>query len=309
MGRIHDQLINVGRQESLALATSAQDRALLDAAYAYMSDDQGSVGFLFAGWCQSALPHRRLPDDEVWLVKTDRVRLMVEPGSVERDGEVSRVGVPFGSRARLILLYLQSEAIRTQSRDIELGRSLRVWLGKLGVPIGGKSVTDVRDQCLRLSRCRMTFQIQQGSRTGFAAQNIVDTAMFADENGASLLETVRLSESFFAELQRHPVPLQESAIKPLSNNSQALDIYCWLAYRLHALLGPMDVSWAALRSQFGAGYNVQRVFRRRFKEALELAMSVYPDANVEVFPSGVRLFPSAPPVPARPSKLHKIRPV
>ena len=189
MGRIHDQLLTHGRQESLALTTTAQDRAILDAAYRYMSDDEGSVGFLFSGWCQSALPHRRLPDDEVWLVRTDRVRLMVEPGSVERDGEVSRVGVPFGSRARLILLYLQSEAIRTQSRDIELGRSLRVWLGKLGVPIGGKSVADVRDQCLRLSRCRMTFQIQQGNKTGFAAQNIVDTAMFSDEGGSSLLET------------------------------------------------------------------------------------------------------------------------
>ena len=307
MGRIHDQLLTHGRQESLALITTAQDRAILDAAYRYMSDDEGSVGFLFSGWCQSALPHRRLPDDEVWLVRTDRVRLMVEPGSVERDGEVSRVGVPYGSRARLILLYLQSEAIRTQSRDIELGRSLRVWLGKLGVPIGGKSVADVRDQCLRLSRCRMTFQIQQGNKTGFAAQNIVDTAMFSDEGGSSLLETVRLSESFFAELQRHPVPLQESAIRPLSNNSQALDVYCWLAYRLHALAGPTDVSWAALRAQFGAGYNVQRVFRRRFKEALELATSVYPDAKVEVITTGVRLLPSAPAVPARLSKINKIR--
>jgi hypothetical protein len=307
MGRIHDQLLLFGRQESLALATSAQDRALLDAAYAYMSDDEGTVGFLFAGWCQSALPHRRLPDDEVWLVKTDRIRLMVEPGSIEKGGEVSRVGVPYGSRARLILLYLQSEAIRTQNRDIELGRSLRVWLGKLGVPIGGKSVADVRDQCLRLSRCRMTFQIQQGSRTGFAAQNIVDTAMFSDENGSSLLETVRLSESFFAELQRHPVPLQESAIKPLSNNSQALDVYCWLAYRLHALAGPTEVSWAALRAQFGASYSVQRVFRRRFKEALDLAMSVYPDAKVEVCTGGLKLLPSAPPVPARLPKVSKIR--
>ena len=307
MGRIHDQLLSHGRQESLALTSTAQDRAILDAAYRYMSDDEGSVGFLFSGWCQSALPHRRLPDDEVWLVRTDRVRLMVEPGSVERDGEVSRVGVPYGSRARLILLYLQSEAIRTQSRDIQLGRSLRVWLGKLGVPIGGKSVADVKDQCLRLSRCRMTFQIQQGNKTGFAAQNIVDTAMFSDEGGSSLLETVRLSESFFAELQRHPVPLQESAIRPLSNNSQALDVYCWLAYRLHALAGPTDVSWAALRAQFGAGYNVQRVFRRRFKEALGLATSVYPDAKVEVTTMGVRLLPSAPAVPARLSKINKIR--
>ena len=84
-------------------------------------------------------------------------------------------------------------------------------------------------------------------------------------------------------------------------------MYCWLAYRLHALAGPTDVSWAALRAQFGAGYNVQRVFRRRFKEALELATSVYPDAKVEVTTTGVRLLPSAPAVPARLSKINKIR--
>ncbi len=128
MGRIHDQLLTHGRQESLALTTTAQDRAILDAAYRYMSDDEGSVGFLFSGWCQSALPHRRLPDDEVWLVRTDRVRLMVEPGSVERDGEVSRVGVPYGSRARLILLYLQSEAPGLAERLYE--RVLRAHLGR-----------------------------------------------------------------------------------------------------------------------------------------------------------------------------------
>ena len=106
---------------------------------------------------------------------------MIKPGSIHGPEGAIRVGVPFGSRARLILLYLQSEAIRTDSREIELGRSLRVWLGKLGLPTGGKSMKDVRDQALRLSRCR---------------------------NGA-LLETVELSESFFNELKRHPVPLQE----------------------------------------------------------------------------------------------------
>jgi hypothetical protein len=88
------------------------------------------------------------------------------------------VGVPYGSRARLILLYLQSEALRTQSRDIELGRSLHAWLGRLGIPIGGKSFKDVREQANRLSRCRLTFHVKYG---GLVNQNIVDTAMFVDD--------------------------------------------------------------------------------------------------------------------------------
>jgi Plasmid encoded RepA protein len=103
----------------------------------------------------------------------------MEPGRRNLLGDdIEFVGVPYGSRARLILLYLQSEALRNKSRDIELGRSLHAWLGRLGTPIGGKSFRDVREQADRLSRCRLTFHVQQGGRSGLINQNIVDAAMF-----------------------------------------------------------------------------------------------------------------------------------
>jgi hypothetical protein len=64
------------------------------------------------------------------------------------------VGVPYGSRARLILLYLQTEAVRMNCREVELGRSLHAWLCRLEIPIGGKQMASVRDQAGRISRCR-----------------------------------------------------------------------------------------------------------------------------------------------------------
>lgn len=302
MGKVHDQLTQHGRQGALAFAETDVERKVMEAAYDFMADDASGIGFLFSGWCQTALPHRKLPDDQVWTLKNDYVRLMVEPGSVEINDQVVRVGVPYGSRARLILLYLQSEAIRTNSREIELGRSLRIWLGKLGVPIGGKSMRDVRDQALRLSRCRMTFQITQGDKIGFINQNLIDTAMFSMEGG-SLLETVQLSERFFMELKRHPVPVQEGAIRALSNNSQALDVYCWLAYRLRALRGPTMITWTALMPQFGRAYSDRKEFRRRFVENLQMALAVYPDANVEVVRGGLKLLNSRPAVPEKGAKV------
>ncbi len=302
MAKIHRHLMELGKQGALAFAGSDQERRVLDAAASFMADEKDSVGFLFSGWCQTALPHSRLPDDQVWLVKTDYVSLMVEPGNIEIDGQAVKVGVPFGSRARLVLLYLQTEAIRTQSPEIELGRSLRIWLGKLGVSIGGKSVRDIRDQCLRLSRCRMSFQIQQNDKTGFVNQNLVDTAMFSNDAAGALLETVRLGERFFKELQRHPVPLQEAAIKALSNNSMALDIYCWLAYRLRSLKEATTVTWAALMPQFGVAFKDKKDFRRRFIESLHLALAVYPEAQVEVVRGGLRMLSSAASVPSKGDK-------
>ena len=299
MGKIHDQLGQFGRQGALAFADNARERRALEVAHEFMADENGGIGYIFSGWCQTALPHRRLPDDEVWAVRTDYVKLMVEPGSIDRDNQIIKVGVPFGSRARLILLYLQGEAIRSKSPEIELGRSLRVWLGKLGVPIGGRSLKEVREQSLRLSRCRMSFQIAQGDRTGFINQNIVDTAMFSSEKNGSLLETVCLSDRFFRELQKHPVPLQDAAIRSLSNNSQALDIYCWLAYRLHSLSKPTDITWGALLPQFGGGETNKKAFRRRFQENLRLALAAYPDAKVGTIGGGIRLLQSRPAVPLR----------
>lgn len=299
MGQLHDRISQHGRQGALALADTALDRKALEAALTYMSDEDSSTGFLFSGWCQTALPHRRLADNEIWTLETDHVKLMVEPGSMHGPDGAVRIGVPYGSRARLILLYLQSEAIRTNSRQIELGRSLRVWLGKLGVPIGGKSMRDVREQALRISRCRMTFQITRGDKVGFINQNIVDSGLFSSDANGALLDTVHLSERFFNELKLHPVPLQEAAIRALSNSSQALDIYCWLTYRLHSLPRDTPITWTALRAQFGTTYSGLRDFRKRFSESLQMALAVYPDANVEISQVGLLLRRSRPPVPLR----------
>jgi hypothetical protein len=303
MGTIHKILESKGKQGALL---ADFDRMAVEAASHYWADEENSIGFLYSGWCQAALPHRRLPNEQGWQIETERMSLVVEPGMrPTATGKPESVGVPYGSRARLIMIYLQSEAIRTQSREVMLGRSLREWLMKMNIPIGGKSQKDVRDQCERISRCRLNLTVRQGSRVGLSNQNIVDTAMFisADEHGQGSLfvETARLSEGFFEQLRRHPVPLQDAAIRAIANNSMALDVYAWMAYRLHSLDRPRSVSWVAIKGQFGAGYARMDHFKNNFRQILTLALAVYPDARVEEDHrgSGLVLHPSKPPVPTR----------
>ena len=165
------------------------------------------------------------------------------------------------------MLYLQSESLRTGNREVELGRSLREWLSRLGIPIGGKSVEAVREQAERISRCKLTLQVRSATTTGLVNQTIVDTAIFLDldeQQGSLFAERARLCEGFFEQLTRHPVPLEEAAVKVVSNNSMALDIYAWLAYRLHSLPGPRPIPWRALKPQFGAGFGRIDNFRTRF---------------------------------------------
>lgn len=303
MGSIHRLLQEQGREAALA---AENDRRVVEAAAAYLSDEESGIGYLYSGWCQAALPHKKLRDDQAWQVTSERVKLLVEPGRRSTDiGEPTWVGVPYGSRARLILIYLQTQALKTQSRDIELGRSLRCWLGRLGISVGGKSFRDVREQADRISRCRLTFHAVSngGTKAGLVNQNIVDTAMFlAGDNPAQeslFVDTVRLSEMFFEQLRRHPVPLEDAAIKALNNNSMALDIYCWLAYRLHVLPSSKSITWRAIYMQFGTAYKEQFHFKPRFIESLKLALAVYPEAKVDMDDRGIVLQPSRPPIAPR----------
>lgn len=303
MAAVHDLIEAKGKQGALQ---AGLDRAIVEVAANYLSDEDTGLGFAYSGWAQCALPHKKLADDAHWGITSEKVRLVVEPGRRPLEGtdDLEWIGVPYGSHARLILLYLQTEALRTQSREVELGRSLREWLGKLGISVGGMTGRSVRDQAERISRCRLTFHLSGTGGSGLVNQNIVDRALFIEETsgerqGRLNLETAKLSEGFFDQLRKHPVPLEEAAIKALSNNAPALDVYLWLAYRLHALKSDRLVTWAALKGQFGTGFVKLAQFKYKFQSTLQLATAVYPEAKIEVTPIGVIMKPSRPPVSPR----------
>ena len=302
MGTVHDLLGAKGKQGALE---AGLDRGVVEAASLYMGDENSALNFVYSGWAQCALPHRRLADDQPWELTVEKIRLVVEPGRRPKggDGPLEFLGVPFGSHARLILLYLQTEALRTGSREVELGHSLRDWLGRIGVSVGGRTGKLVKDQAERISRCRLTFHIQGGKGAGLINQSIVDRALFIEDESEGQsrlsLETAKLSEGFFEQLRKHPIPLEEAAIKAINNNPAALDCYIWLAYRLHVLTAPKLVTWKALKGQFGTAYREAYHFKNKWTQTLAMACAVYPDAKVDVVDEGIILKPSRPPVTPR----------
>lgn len=304
MGTIHSLIESRGK--AAAIATGGVDRDIVEAATRYMADEDSGLGFIYSGWAQCALPHRRLADDAPWQVASDRVRLIIQPGlrPVGDEGVLENVGVPFGAHGRLILLFLQTEALRTNSREIELGASLRAWMKRIGIQAGGSAFKSVRDQAERISRCRLTFHISGNNRTtALVNQSVVDRALFIEDGdetqGRLSLEVAKLSEGYFEQLQKHPVPLEEAAIKALSNNSAAIDAYIWLAYRLHVLSSDRLITWKALKAQFGTSYKELYHFKNKWPKAIQMAQAVYPKAKLEITDAGVILKPSPPPVAPR----------
>lgn len=299
MGDVHQLILSKGVEAARAASDGKLDRQCVDTAFAVLGDEKQRIGIMHAGFAMTALPHKRTTTS-VWTREGGSVRLHVESG---RDVDGCVVGIPFGSVARLILLYLQSEAVRTKSREIELGRSMNHWLKTMGVDNGGKNYKIVREQSKRISLCRLTFYRTSGSATAVTNGSFVRDAIIpsADSTDQSTLwqEVVKLDEGFYQSLVDHAMPLQEAAIKQLAGKSAAIDVYIWLAYRLHSLQNRTPISWAALYQQFGAEYAHIRQFRARFRDPLALALAAYPAARVEEAENGLILYPSDPPVPEK----------
>lgn len=306
MSGIHELILKQGIERVKARTADKLDRQCIDTAFAVMTDEEERVGTIHAGFAMTGLPHKAI-SDRVWVRQGGNVKLRVESGIDVSD---QPVGLPFGAIARIILLYLQTEAVRTRSREVELGRSMNHWLSTMGINNGGKTYRLVREQSRRLSLCRLTFYRMVDEATIITNGSFVRDAILPTRELDQFplwREAVRLDEGFYQSLIDHPLPVREAAIREIGHRSMALDVYIWLAYRLHQLTRPTAVSWKALHDQFGGGFQHVRQFRAKFKEPLVLALAAYPQAVVDVNETGVRLYPSSPPVAERSTGVTRVR--
>ncbi len=294
MGDLHDQLEKFGRAQLELWAPDSERRRQVAAASAVAAEVVLDPAWTHPGLCLTVLPHRARPNGEIWRRSGPLATLTVQPIA---DGEGRYLGVPYGPRARMILVYLQSEAVRTQSRTIELGRSLHQWLTKMGMSAGGSDYRAVREQARRIDRSLLTFEYRLGAGERWRIQDTITRASHEHEDGDDL--TIELSEGYFRALMERPVPAAEQAVSQLRMRCQALDVYLWLAYRLHALEKPVTVSWQALYGQFGAEIGREAHWRPRFTRDFELALAVYPQARARLVEEGAVLEPSASPLPSR----------
>ena len=301
------KLVLVHGRDKARTMVEPEQKPLVDIAAEVMGDDEGKIGITYTGFCLTSLPHKRLADDQPWDKAGHRVRLLVEPGRIVRGNEPPKlVGVPYGARARMILLYLQTQAIRTRSREVELGRSMRHWLDRMGLSWGGETGKALREQATRIAACSLKFFWTGETASGWEAGRFVRSGLrfhnlqdSDDCQGELWEDRVVLDETFYDALRQHPVPLRETALRSLASKSVSLDIYIWLAYRLHTLEKPNPIRWSALLNQFGASYGRPRSFRENFIKALAPAVAAYPEAHIKVTDEGLVLYPSRSPVAPR----------
>jgi hypothetical protein len=263
--------------------------------------EAGALGFMARAMVQATLPHKQVAGNEFERRNGNYSLSIMAPSSI---------GLPYGTIPRLLLAWLTTEAVKTKSRELELGDSLSGFMAELDMmPTGGRwgSITRLKDQSRRLFASSITAVYENGPGFAVINQAVADRAQFwwdnkHPEQAGLWKSTVTLSENFFNEVIDRPVPIDMRAIRALKKSPLALDIYSWLTYRMSYLKSPTVVSWAGVAMMLGSSYAELRDFKKSFLNELRKVLLVYPHANVEVLPDGLRIKPSLTHIPINKGK-------
>jgi hypothetical protein len=246
--------------------------------------------YMHSAFCQICFPPQD-PGDEVrrWAYQNGRVFVDLRAGTVldPRTDEYVEIGLPWGTRSRMLLMHINQQAMFTKDPEIETDKNLNTFTKKMGLSHTGPNQRSLKSQLTRLSA--LNFQIDMPRKDeknghfytntvrGLFVQNSKDWFLF--ENGHDVVwpKKIILSLDYLKDLLKYGVPLNEHHIHALRHSALALDIYCWLAQRLWILDAPQHISWVAIQRQFGQGYDLKRIdkFRQVFLMALREVLLVY----------------------------------
>ncbi|MGW3946310.1 replication protein RepA [Micrococcus endophyticus] len=289
--------------ESTAFSTAglpriSENRLRLIEASSEIEQTPGQLAFSTRIWAQLSLPYKD-PGKQVrhWTRRNGDTTITLSPGPA---------GYPYGVVARSLLTWMSTQAVRTRSRHLDPGPSLRSFMSSLGTYApSGANQRRVMDQLHRLSTTSILIETtrDQSATKTVSGQNFLVSSRYQltyqkpghkTGHNHALIE---LSEDYFREVLHSPVPVLTSALGALGGSPMRQDLYVWLCYRMATLSRTTTVSWTQLEAQFGAEYRHLRQFKSAFLKNLEQVKVIYPKARVAVVDKGLRLHPSPTHVP------------
>ena len=264
-------------------------------------DADGELGFMARLMALCSLPRTNPGNRLRYIRQNGPFALVMTAGGKSK--------LPFGNLPRLLLAWVCTEAVRTQSRELVLGRSLSVFMRTLGVySSAGGVATRLRNQMDRLFNAHVSLIYEDELRKATVNSLIAHRTEFwwnpkhPAEN--TLWDSkIELGEDFFNEIINHPVPLDMNTLTALKRSSLGLDLYLWLTYRTFALSAPLRLSWRQVYRQFGVDpdrANDKRTvqnFRCEVLRELKKIKLAWPGLNYATATGALILLPSTPAIP------------
>lgn len=262
--------------------------------------------FVHSVMCQIGLPRSKV--DGLDFERTcGGAGIYIQAGKLWDGKKFVQQPVPYGPMPRLVMAYLNTQALRTKSQEIEVGQSASEFLRRLGKESnGGKngSYTMFRKQIMALAACNLSIGITTATSAitydGKPIKQFEAWLSESPDHGQIWPGIITFSNEYFSTLNSHAVPIDLRALNALASSALAMDIYTMLSDRLHRIGSkPVRLFWSNLREQFGQEYqgpDADKNFKKKFLPALKQVLEVYPSAIVKPIRGGVMMMSSPPPV-------------
>lgn len=250
------------------------------------------------------LPYRQVEaGTRDYIREYGRNSLVIQSGYLKNPmtGKMEAQGLPYGPKARLLLLHICTMALRQGGPEIEIADSMSAFIRDLGFPVTGGArgtITQFKEQLNRLAAARMQIGLWQGERSStINAQPIESFDVWLPRSADQKMlwnSNLRLDQKFYQSLKEHALPVDIRALRAFSQSAKQIDMVLWLGYRLRTVSKPYPISWEALRAQFGTHVFRLRKFREEFLKDLEAIREVFPALPIKASEEGIMLFPSDP---------------
>lgn len=248
------------------------------------------LAFTHSMFVQCFLPVRTLPphNNQHWHVTHGSASIAIEAGRLADPripGNWEAQEVPTGPKARLLFAYINDFAIRHKSPVIDLGKSLRAFMEKNRVPVGGPNGHELAKQLKNIAAARIALGIWSDVKVSTRQTRVAAEIHFwmdpNPEQGAFWQPEMQLAPEYFQALATHRVPLYLPALVRLQGNPRAMDVFCWLVYRMRSVTFPVNIPYTALHPVFGGNIKLLKHFKVEFRRALIAAHRFYPEARVD----------------------------
>lgn len=269
-------------------------------------------GYMARELVQCGLPLSK-PTDTKIVRKNGNLAVIFRSG-IDQNG--NDIGLPYGSLARFLLVYITTRAIANKyaenPRRIKITSHLYDFLRELDVPIvTGKrgSVQALKGQINRLLRCEIAFirevEDSSGSRESFAlmplsGQYDIWWNYKVPEQDSFFESYIELGEAFYEAIISSPVPILLDHLKQLRRSPLAIDFYIWVSYRLYTLNSQkkdiLRLPVPVLKAQLGSSFERTRDFTKHMTEAIEKVKAVFPRLECELTRNGFTLFSGPTPL-------------
>jgi hypothetical protein len=211
-------------------------------------------------------------------------------------------GLPFG-QDRLVPIYLATLAVQQKSSTVRF-RSGAEMLETFGLQKGGKEYRRLVSAFERIFGATIFF----GTDTLSGKAKLVERSRFhflreariwyhrQPEQTALSTEfenVIVLSDEFYQEIMKHPIPTDLEAVKVLANASAVLDLFLWLSYRCFLATAeeaiPLFGAFGLAQQLGSVEYSRPRRFRAKLAQRLDIILALWPECPARLSTDGQSL--------------------